>query len=116
MKPEQFEYWYKVTVVRVYDGDTIWFDWDYGFNKKELEVSTRLYGLDTPEVRGPEREEGLKVRDLVREKLPVGKEVVVRSEEFKKGKYGRPIVTVFVDGLNLNEWLIENGHARRVDY
>ncbi len=52
-------YNYKVKkVVNVYDGDTITVDIDLGFNMVMCNQKLRLYGINTPEVRGEEREEG----------------------------------------------------------
>lgn len=104
---------YKVNVLKVYDGDTFTAEVDLGFRIKMTQVF-RLEGLNTPEIRGKERPEGLISRDFVRELMNKTKEVWVRTK--KKGKYGRYIATVFLDGKNLNELLIKEGLAEKRDY
>lgn len=105
-------YTYRATVVRVYDGDTITVDIDLGFGVILSSQVIRLLGVNTPEVRGPERPEGLRVRDEVRELIPIGSEIVIRTSKDRKGKYGRWLAEVFFQGgRSLNDILIENGHT-----
>ena len=47
-------YEYRATVISVYDGDTITVDIDLGFGIVLRKQKLRLYGLNTPEVRGAE--------------------------------------------------------------
>ena len=102
-------YNYKAHIKAVYDGDTVTAVVDLGFLHYQ-EMKLRLYGIDTPELRGSEREEGLKVRDIVRD-LILDKEVEIHSYKDKQGKYGRYLATIIVDGINVNQWLVDNGHA-----
>lgn len=87
-------YYYRAKIVSIYDGDTMTLDIDLGFGHWMTSQKVRLYGIDTPELRGEEREEGLKVRDFVRELLPNGTEVMIKSHRDKSGKYGRWLVEV----------------------
>lgn len=108
-------YEYRVKeIVKVYDGDTITLVIDLGFNVSVKEVF-RLYGIDTPEVRGEEREDGLISRDWLRERLytayETDKEIIIKTFKDKKGKYGRWLGEVFIDGININEQLIAEGLA-----
>lgn len=105
-----FRYQYKATVIDVYDGDTITAKVDLGFLVSQ-EMKLRLYGIDTPELRGPERPEGLKVRDILREKI-LNKEVIIHSYKDKQGKYGRYLANIFLDGEDINQWLVDQGHAQ----
>lgn len=114
MIENNFEYWYKAKVVSVYDGDTIRVKLDLGFgistggSKGE---SLRLYGVNTPELRGAEKERGKMVRDELR-KLIDGKDVTIQTLKDKTGKYGRYLAKVYtVAGICVNDWLIENGYA-----
>lgn len=102
-------YNYKAHIKDVYDGDTVTAVVDLGFLHYQ-EMKLRLYGIDTPEMRGEEREQGIVVRDIVRG-LILGKEVEIHTKKDKQGKYGRYLATIILDGLNINEWLVENGHA-----
>jgi micrococcal nuclease len=100
---------YKVKVVRVYDGDTIFVNIDQGFNDWKMNQPIRLCGVNAPEVRGVGKEEGLKVKAIVEEMI-ANKPVVLHTID-KKDKYGRWLGFIYIDGLNLNQLLLENGHA-----
>lgn len=101
-------------VRRVVDGDTIDVDVDLGFHVYTRQ-RLRLLRVDTPEVRGKEREEGLKYKAFVEYRLPVGSNVIVQS--YKTGKYGRYLAEVWyqvspdtprpLTYINLNEELLE---------
>jgi len=114
-------YKYKAVCTAVYDGDTITLDIDLGFNMIMRNQKIRLYGIDTPELRGDEREQGLKVRDWVREQI-LNKEVILESIKDKTGKYGRWIGKIWlldkegVPYLELNTLLVSEGYAEYVDY
>ena len=104
-------YFYKAYVLSVYDGDTITCLVDCGFNIK-VEMKLRLLGIDTPELRGEEREDGLVSRDYMRE-LILDKDVLIETYRDKTGKYGRMLATIHLDGLNVNEHLITEGYAKK---
>lgn len=101
-------YIFKATVLRVIDGDTFDMQIDLGFRITTYQ-RLRLYGIDTPEVRGKEKEEGLKVKEYVKN-LIEGKEVIV--ETYKIGKYGRYIVSVYIDGIDLTEHLLSKSMGK----
>ncbi|AUC83578.1 thermonuclease family protein [Lacinutrix sp. Bg11-31] len=103
-------YNYKAKIIAVYDGDTVTAVVDLGFLHSQ-EMKLRLFGIDTPEMRGAEKIEGKKVRDIVREMI-LDKEVEIHSYKDKQGKYGRYLATILIDGLDLNKWLVDNGHAK----
>lgn len=104
-------YTYKAKIIAVYDGDTVTAVVDLGFLHSQ-EMKLRLYGIDTPEMRGPEKIEGKKVRDIVRT-MVLDKEVTIRSYKDKQGKYGRYLASIILeDGLDVNQWLVDNGHAK----
>lgn len=104
-------YNYKAKIIDVYDGDTVTAMVDLGFLHFQ-EMKLRLYGIDTPELRGEEREQGIVVRDILREMI-LGKEVTIRSYKDKQGKYGRYLANIILeDGLEVNQWLVDNGHAK----
>jgi micrococcal nuclease len=108
-------YTYKAKVVKVYDGDTITVNIDLGFGIEMQEQKVRLLNINTPEIRGEEREQGLISRDRLKERI-LDKEVILKTYKDKKGKYGRWLAEVFIEEENLNEWLINEGLAKRVDY
>ncbi|NKB64566.1 MAG: nuclease [Gammaproteobacteria bacterium] len=105
-------YRYKAKVNKVYDGDTITVDIDLGLDAWHHSMQIRLAEIDTPEVRGANKVQGIKVRDIVRE-LILGEKIYLHTTE--KGKYGRYLGKVYckIDGEEtcLNDWLVENGYA-----
>jgi micrococcal nuclease len=106
-------YHYRANVTKVYDGDTITADIDLGFGIILTDQKIRLIGIDTPELRGEEREEGLRVRDNVREMI-LKKKVTVKTEKDKSGKYGRWLAEIYIDGKteSLNQILLNEGMAK----
>jgi Micrococcal nuclease (thermonuclease) homologs len=105
---------YRAVVTGVYDGDSITIDIDLGFNNWMKNQKVRLFGINTPEIRGEERPDGLVARDRLRE-LILDKEIVITSYKDKSGKYGRWLATVFLkqDGMfeNINTLLLAEGLA-----
>lgn len=102
-------YLYKAKITDVYDGDTCTAEVDLGFGIK-FKMKLRLKDIDTPEIRGEERPEGLRVRDLVREMI-LGKEVIIESFKDRTGMYGRYLADIYIDDLHLNKWLLDTGNA-----
>ena len=106
------QYTYNARCTSVYDGDSITLDIDLGFNTWMRNQKIRLYGIDTPELRGDERPEGLvaaaRLRNLISDK-----EVTLESYKDKSGKYGRWLGTIYLDGVNVNQLLLDEGLAER---
>jgi micrococcal nuclease len=106
-------YFYNAIVTSIYDGDTIRANIDLGFNNWIFDMKLRLYGIDTPEIRGEERPFGLIAKEFVCERIPVGSEIQVMTEKDTTGKYGRYLATIFYDGgKNLNEELLNSDNAK----
>ena len=105
---------YPAEVSKVYDGDTITVTVDLGLGVYKTET-IRLYGLNAPEVRGAEKSEGIKSRDVLR-KMILNKTVTLYTLKDKRGKYGRLLGIIHYDGKNINKWLIDNGYAEAKDY
>lgn len=103
-------YEYNAEVTKVYDGDTITVDFDLGFGIILKKQKIRLIGINAPEVRGEQREDGLKTRDELRKRI-LGKKVIIKTSKDKKGKYGRWLGEVFIKDENINQWLLNEGLA-----
>lgn len=88
-------YEYKAIIRKIYDGDTVTVDIDLGFGVWLFKQSIRLDLIEAAEVRGEERELGLKVRDTLREWLPLGSEVYLVTKKDQTGKYGRWIGIIY---------------------
>jgi len=104
-------YEYRAFVRKVYDGDTITVDFDLGFDILLKSQKIRLSRINTPEVRGKEREAGLKSRDALREKI-ANKWVIIKTQKDKKGKFGRWLGEVWLDDTCMNDWLLSEGLAK----
>lgn len=112
-------YNYRAKVISVYDGDTITVDIDLGMDIWIRKQKIRLANIDAPEVRGEEKEEGIKSREWLRDKI-LGKEVVIQTIKDKRGKYGRWWGEVWLEEdyeyANINRLLVAEGLAEEVDY
>ena len=104
-------YEYKATYIRNYDGDTVTLSIDVGF-KISIKMNIRLYGINTPELRSSilnEKGRAVEAKLYVQKALSSAKEIIIKTERDKSGKYGRYLATIFYDNKNLNqELLIEN--------
>ena len=110
----------RADVLSVYDGDTFTAR-AYIWPGHVVEVSIRIRGIDTPEIRGKcDREKALAlfVRDFVREKIL---NTQVRLKNIRLGKYaGRVIADVYYPAApnrqdNLAAILLIQGYARAYD-
>lgn len=106
---------YKARIVSVYDGDTVRADINLGLNTIRANEPLRLYGINAPEVKGPERDRGIVSRDVLRGWIE-GKEVTIRAIEDENEKFGRILVVIYVNGENINEKLVSQGLAEHKDY
>ena len=108
-------YAYFSYIVSVYDGDSVTAILDMGMGVQK-KAKCRLYGIDTPEMRGKtvrEKTAAKVARDRVRE-LINEKTVLIQSMT-KPDKYGRLLVKIWVGDVYLNDLLIEEGLARAYD-
>lgn len=101
-------------VTKVIDGDTIDVLLDMGFDIK-YHSRVRLFGIDTPESRTRDREEkvrGLLSKAYLKNALKQGKKMTIRTHRrSEKGKFGRILGEVFVDGVNVNLKMCKEGYA-----
>jgi len=108
-------YEYKATITKVVDGDTVDVTLDLGFDIS-YNSRIRLYGINTPESRTRDLEEkkrGLAAKDRVLELCPVGASVTLKTVKDGKGKYGRILGEIYIEGIlqSVNQLLVEEGHA-----
>ena len=107
---------YVADVVRVYDGDTLTAH-IHIFPGMTYKRSVRLYGIDTPEIRGKcvaEKVKAIEARDALIELIGDDRIVLVNVIE---GKYaGRVVAEVLTgEGVSVGRTLIELGLARPYD-
>jgi len=104
-------YYYNCEIVRVIDGDTVEARIDLGFDTARLET-LRLYGINTPEMRGAEKLEGQKAKAWLETQLANGEEITIRTIKDKTGSFGRYLAVLFCDGRNLNEQMLTEKIAK----
>ena len=113
-------YNYKISPLKVVDGDTIDAEIDLGFDIK-VKKRIRFMGINAPESRTRDLEEkakGLAAKDRVKALLEGCKNIQLHSHGI--GKFGRCLGEIFLDTIDgqekltlesLNELLIREGHA-----
>ncbi len=107
------DYLYPAEVERVVDGDTIIVRLSLGLDVVLEHQWIRLYDING-EPKGEQKEKGLEATKYLEERLSKGNiEIEIRPEWEKggKGKYGRWLGVVYVDGLDINVEMMEKGHA-----
>ena len=108
-------YTYKAKVLSVYDGDTCTVLLSLGCHVT-LQQSIRLYGINTPELRGDTKLAGLEARDFLSEQI-LNKDVYVQTFKDKTEKYGRLLGKIYLSDPapgnvpTINELMISSGHA-----
>ena len=116
---ERKMYQYRGRLERVVDGDTIDCILDLGFDIT-IRERVRLAGINTPEMRTKDLEEkelGLAAKMFVEGMFQTKGKTFTIETDYKRGKYGRTIGTItFDDGTVLNNTLLEEGHAEKVNY
>lgn len=99
-------------VIKVYDGDTITIAAFLPYRESPLyRFSVRLNGIDTPEMRtnDPNEKKVAYEAQQALEKLVLGK--IVSLMDTGCDKYGRILATVYLDDLNLCQWMLDNHFA-----
>lgn len=88
------------TVTRVVDGDSLWLAREAG-----APVEVRLHGIDAPEIcQAGGREAKAALEEAAR-----GRRVAVQVRG--RDEHGRTLGVVQADGIELNRWLVAEGHA-----
>ena len=96
-------------VIKVYDGDTLTIasKLHNSYDPTIYRFSIRLAGIDTPELRGSnpqERAMAIEARNIL-SNLVMDKNVFVRNARTEK--YGRILADVYLDEINLSEYLLD---------
>ena len=109
---------YKAKIRRFVDGDTVDVDIDLGFGMILSKQRIRLYGIDTPESRTRDKEEkfyGKLAAEFLKDQCKKSSSITLRTYLDKKGKFGRILGEIIVDGVNINQLMIEEYMAVEYD-
>jgi len=101
-----------VEYVRNYDGDTITFNIKGVHPLIGKNISVRLRGIDTPEIRGKcykERAMAYNAKYIVEFLLKTSK--VITLKNVSRGKYFRIVADVYIDGLSLTKYLLDHNYG-----
>jgi len=75
----------------------------------------RLYGIDTPESRTRDLDEkarGKLATAFLKEAVDCGKQIVIQTKlKDSRGKFGRVLGEVIIDGVNINVKMVDENHA-----
>tara|TARA_R100000231_G_scaffold39847_1_gene34623 strand:+ start:22764 stop:23183 length:420 start_codon:yes stop_codon:yes gene_type:complete len=102
-------YEYKCEVTRVVDGDTVDVIIDCGFSILH-KARVRMYGIDTPESRTRDLDEkarGKLASQYIQDHIDNGNEIIIKTEKDSKGKFGRILGKIFIDGKDINQSMID---------
>ena len=98
---------------KCYDADTVHMVFD--FDNRLTRWNCRLSGIDSAEIKSKDEEEkefAIKSRDFLKEKI-LEKIVKIKCDKFDK--YGRLLITIFCEDVNINELLLKEGYAYKYD-
>lgn len=112
MKQQQPPYEYIARYVSNYDGDTAEFLVDVGF-RMTVRDSFRLWGINTPELKGNTIEAGRIARDVLATRLKEHETFLIRTHHGTE-KYGRWLCEIMLPGesMTLNDWMVAKGFAK----
>jgi len=103
-------------VVKVYDGDTFTLAAKLpNTDGPVYRFTVRLNGIDTPEIKGKtatEKELAKRARDAL-SSLIMNKIIILKNVETEK--YGRLLAEVYVDDININNYMVDNKYAVKYD-
>ena len=103
-------------VVDVYDGDTFKIDLPSMHPLFGDDLSIRLFGVDTPEMRGTTdevKELAMQAQQVTEKALKGASKIELRNPQ--RGKYFRIVSEVWIDGESLAEMLKKKGLAKDYD-
>ena len=109
------KYFYDIKIEKIVDGDTFDCAIDVGFNIW-IKQRVRMQGIDAPETRTRdkiEKAKGIEAKDFLSKSCydatKQGSKIQLLSHG--TGKYGRLLGELFIDGVNINQKMVDDGFA-----
>jgi endonuclease YncB( thermonuclease family) len=112
----------KAKIIKVYDGDTVWIAIKF-YNGKIYKFLARIYGIDCSELRShdlKEKEDAIKAKEFTTNfclnkivDINIFNNKLDDKNKIIKEKYGRLLISIEYEGLNLANELIKNGFAKK---
>tara|TARA_B100000073_G_scaffold348198_1_gene365620 strand:- start:47 stop:520 length:474 start_codon:yes stop_codon:yes gene_type:complete len=103
-------------VIKVYDADTITIASKLPYNNSPIyRWSVRIKGIDAPELKSKNSklaELALQGKEELSENI-LGKKVFIKN--IATEKYGRILADVFLNDINIGDWLIDQKYAYQYD-
>lgn len=118
---ENLLYYYKATIVRWIDGDTVEFYVDLGFyhffGSQNEPLTGRIVTIDAPEKN---EENFSQANEFVNTKAPVGSTVLIRTHRRRNGdltdNFGRYLISIHLEDGSLADSLVAAGLGVYEDY
>ena len=98
--------------IKIVDGDTAHFAMRLYENSPIFRFSCRFLGYNSAEIHGKTDEEKNKAQEAKKALADMILDKIVTLNILNLDKYGRPLVTVTHNGINVNEWMLANGHGK----
>jgi len=103
-------------IVKVYDGDTITLAAKLPYEESPMyRFQVRLNGIDTPEMKGKDEDEKKAALYAKNEMIHLVMNKTVQLKNVSTEKYGRILADVYVGGLHVNQWMLDNNLAVAYD-
>lgn len=105
---------YTAKIIDVYDGDTVTIAM-FLYNQGPFKFSCRCMRYNTAEIRTSdpdEKDKAIKARDYLRGRVL---DKIVKIESMGMDKYGRPLIEIFLDNININDEMLKQGLGKPYD-
>lgn len=104
-----------VQVIRVYDGDTFFCNIPYLHFLIGSNISVRIRGIDTAEIRGGTAETKALAQKSKEALIKLFENRTITLYNLNRDKYFRILADVKADDIDVKEYMIKNGYAKKYD-
>jgi micrococcal nuclease len=102
-------------IVHVYDGDTVHAVFSLPRSSTIYKYKLRLAHIDTPELKSKNINEKIKANEAKKIVEDMILDKIVYLELEGEDKYGRILANIYINNLNLNDFLIKNKYANKYE-